>query len=68
MEDVLIPIFGIVMTMGIPIIAIIFFFLHRMQRTRAIRTALERGGELPPELLAELSLMVHAVIIGEEDE
>jgi peptidoglycan/LPS O-acetylase OafA/YrhL len=54
MGHVLIPIFGIVMTMGIPIVAIIFYFLHRMQRTRAIRTALERGGELPPELLAAL--------------
>ena len=54
MEGLFIPIVGIVMTMGIPIVAIVFYFLHRMQRTRAIRTALERGGELPPELLAAL--------------
>jgi hypothetical protein len=54
MEGILIPIVGIVMTMGIPIIAIVLYFLHRMQRTRAIRAALEREGELPPELLAAL--------------
>ena len=54
MEDVLIPIFGIVMTMGIPIVAIVFYFLHRMKRTQAIRAALEKGESLPPELLAAL--------------
>jgi hypothetical protein len=50
----LVPIFGIVMTMGIPIVAIILYFLHRMKRTQAIRVALERGESLPPELLAAL--------------
>jgi hypothetical protein len=54
MESWLIPVVGIVMTMGIPIAAIVLYFLHRIKRTQTIKAALERGGELPPELLAAL--------------
>jgi len=48
----LIPIVGMVMTIGVPIAVIISHYLLRMKQAEIIRIAIEKGEEIPPELLA----------------
>jgi len=48
----LIPLVAIVMGVGIPIAVIINLYLLKMKRAEIIRTAIEKGEEIPPELLA----------------
>lgn len=47
----LIPIVGMVMTLGVPIVAIISHYLLKMKQAEVIRTAINKGEEIPHGLL-----------------